>query len=49
MIACDQGKQEWRFVAIALGKRSGAPLSVLSAELVAFDGIEGFQLTHARN
>jgi putative Mg2+ transporter-C (MgtC) family protein len=49
MIGSEQGKQEWRFVAIALGKHSGAPLSVLSAELSAFDGIDGFQLTHARN
>jgi putative Mg2+ transporter-C (MgtC) family protein len=49
MIACDHGQQEWRFVAIALGKRSGAPLSALSAELNAFEGIASFQLTHARN
>jgi putative Mg2+ transporter-C (MgtC) family protein len=49
MIGCEQGQQEWRFVAIALGKHTGAPLSVLSAELAAFDGIDGYQLTHARN
>ncbi len=49
MIGSEGGCQEWRFVAIALGKHSGAPLSVLSAELSTFEGIEGFQLTHARN
>ncbi|HEX8405168.1 MAG TPA: MgtC/SapB family protein [Duganella sp.] len=49
MIGSDGGQQEWRFVAIALSKRSGAPLSVLSAELAVFDGIHSFQLSHARN
>ncbi|WP_317204768.1 MgtC/SapB family protein [Janthinobacterium sp.] len=49
MIGSEAGLQEWRFVAIALSKHSGATLSELSAELTAFDGIEGFQLSHARN
>jgi putative Mg2+ transporter-C (MgtC) family protein len=49
MIGSENGMQEWRFVAIALGKRSGAPMAVLSAELAVFDGIDSFQLTHARN
>ena len=48
-ISSDGGKQEWRFVALALSKRSGAPLSVLSEELTKFDGIDSFQLSHARN
>jgi putative Mg2+ transporter-C (MgtC) family protein len=41
--------QEWRFVALALSKHSGTPLSQLAGELAAFEGIEGFQLSHARN
>jgi putative Mg2+ transporter-C (MgtC) family protein len=49
MIGSEGGMQEWRFVAIAFSKRSGAPMSVLSAELAEFDGIHSFQLTHARN
>ncbi|MFS2005784.1 MgtC/SapB family protein [Duganella sp. CT11-25] len=49
MIGSDGGMQEWRFVAIALSKRSGAPMAVLSAELAEFEGIHSFQLTHARN
>jgi putative Mg2+ transporter-C (MgtC) family protein len=49
MVACEAHKQEWRFVAIALDKRSGAPLTALAAELNNFDGVDGFQLTHARN
>jgi len=49
MVACEAHKQEWRFVAIALDKRSGAPLTALAAELNTFDGVDGFQLTHARN
>ncbi len=48
-ISSDDGQQEWRFVALALSKHSGAPLAELSNELSNFDGIEGFQLSHARN
>ncbi|CDG85814.1 MgtC/SapB family protein [Janthinobacterium agaricidamnosum] len=43
------GMQEWRFVAIALSKNSGASLSALSTELAQFDGIASYQLSHARN
>ena len=48
-IGCTEGKQEWRFVALALSKRSGAPLSQLATELAAFEGIDSFQVAHARN
>ncbi|HEV7816267.1 MAG TPA: MgtC/SapB family protein, partial [Janthinobacterium sp.] len=49
MIASEAGQQEWRFVAVALGKRAGMRLSELAAELAVFDGIDSFQLSHARN
>jgi putative Mg2+ transporter-C (MgtC) family protein len=49
MIASHSGQVEWRFVAVALGKRSGAPLPQLAAELNAFEGVDSFQLSHARN
>lgn len=49
MIAQDKGKLEWRFVALALSKHSGSPMSQLAGELRRFEGIEGFQLSHARN
>ena len=49
MISSDHARQEWRFVAIALSKRSGSTLSEVAAELGTFEGIEGFSLTHARN
>ncbi|UGQ46298.1 MgtC/SapB family protein [Massilia endophytica] len=45
----DRGRLEWRFVALALSKRSGSPMSQIAAELRRFEGIEGFQLSHARN
>ncbi|GAB3402361.1 MgtC/SapB family protein [Massilia agilis] len=48
-ISGDVGGQEWRFVALALSRKSGAPLSELADELAAFEGIDGFQLSHARN
>jgi len=48
-IGSDEGRQEWRFVALALSRQSGAPLSELADELAAFDGVEAFQLSHARN
>ncbi|RTL47703.1 MAG: MgtC/SapB family protein [Rhodocyclaceae bacterium] len=43
------GRPEWRFVAVALGKDKGAPLTVLGAELSKFDGVERYHLSHARN
>jgi putative Mg2+ transporter-C (MgtC) family protein len=48
-IGSENGGQEWRFVALALSRHSGAPLSELAKELAAFEGIDGFQLSHARN
>ncbi|SHH42925.1 MgtC/SapB family protein [Massilia sp. CF038] len=48
-IGCTEGMQEWRFVALALSKKSGAPLPALAAELAAFAGIDSFQISHARN
>ena len=48
-IGSDQGVQEWRFVVIALSKRSGARLADLATELGAFEGIASYQLSHARN
>jgi putative Mg2+ transporter-C (MgtC) family protein len=44
-----EGRQEWRFVALALSRKSGTPLSMLAAELAAFEGVDSFQLSHARN
>jgi putative Mg2+ transporter-C (MgtC) family protein len=43
------GRQEWRFVMLALSRKSGTPLSLLASELAAFDGLDSFQLSHARN
>jgi len=48
-INTDSGSHEWRFVALALSKHSGAPLSELAAELSNYEGIDSFQLAHARN
>lgn len=48
-IAAENNRQEWRFVALALSKRSGAPLALLAAEINEFEGIESFAISHARN
>ena len=48
-IGSEQGMQEWRFVMIAFNKRSGARLSEMASELRVFEGIDSFQLSHARN
>jgi putative Mg2+ transporter-C (MgtC) family protein len=48
-IKCTNGCPEWRFVAVALGKGKGAPISELAQELVSFEGVENFHLSHARN
>lgn len=36
-------------MALALSRKNGASLSTLAGELAAFDGVEAFQLSHARN
>lgn len=41
--------EEWRYVAIAIDKDLASPLSALSEELSRFEGVEEFQLSHARN
>jgi putative Mg2+ transporter-C (MgtC) family protein len=43
------GKTEWHFVAVAFDKYSGAPLSDMARELMAIEGVDSFQLSHARN
>ncbi|WP_019139792.1 MgtC/SapB family protein [Noviherbaspirillum massiliense] len=48
-ISMQGGKAEWHFVAVAYNKRSGAPISDLARELSQFEGVESFQLSHARN
>ena len=48
-IGSSDGMQEWRFVALALSKKSGARLSQRAEELAAFEGIDSFQVSHARN
>jgi putative Mg2+ transporter-C (MgtC) family protein len=48
-IAFEDGRREWRFVAVALSKASGAPMSELATELSQFEGLESFSLSHARN
>jgi len=48
-IAYQDGQPEWRFVAVAADKDAAAPIAALAAELAKFDGIESFNLSHARN
>jgi putative Mg2+ transporter-C (MgtC) family protein len=48
-IQYDRGAQEWRFVAVAFDRRKVAPLSSLANELATFEGVEQYQLSHARN
>jgi putative Mg2+ transporter-C (MgtC) family protein len=49
VIALRDDKIEWQFVGVALDKASGTPLSELSRRLAAFNGVESFQVAHARN
>lgn len=48
-IKFQDGKPEWHFVAVALGRRSEARITDLAAELSVFDGVESFHLSHSRN
>lgn len=44
-----EGATEWRFVAVALNRKSGAPITELARELSQRSSIERFHLSHARN
>jgi putative Mg2+ transporter-C (MgtC) family protein len=44
-----QGRQEWRFVAIAQRKIRNMTVSAMAASFGALDGVEEFHVTHARN
>jgi len=41
--------QEWRFVAVALGQGIGKPLSEMPVKLIGLDGVDSFNVAHARN
>ncbi len=43
------GRQEWRCVAIAEDKEQCRPLHGMAGDLAALEGVEEFQLSHARN
>jgi putative Mg2+ transporter-C (MgtC) family protein len=43
------GRQEWRFVAIAQRKSRNMAVSTMAARFGALDGVEEFQIAHARN
>lgn len=48
-ISMANGKIEWHLVAVAYGKATGAPISELAREMEKFEGLESFQISHARN
>lgn len=48
-IRSSRDRQAWRFVAIALSKRSGSPMNELANGLSTLHGVEEFSLSHARN
>ncbi len=48
-ITFEESMTRWNFVVIALNKSSGRHLSEISRRMTALEGIESFQLSHARN
>ncbi|HEX8962389.1 MAG TPA: MgtC/SapB family protein [Rhodocyclaceae bacterium] len=48
-ITYQDGQPEWRFVVVARDKHAAEPLAGLASELSKFDGVESFNLSHARN
>ena len=48
-IGSGNGGQEWRCVALMLPGQASAPLSSLATELSDVEGVDGFELSHARN
>ncbi len=48
-IRSNNDKLEWRFVAVALSKSSGASMNELASGMSTLQGVENFSLAHARN
>lgn len=48
-ISYEQKQPEWHFIALALSKESGTPLPQFASDLAAFEGVDQFHLSHARN
>ena len=48
-VSMQDGKIEWRFVAVAADRHSAMPVSKLADEFRCFNGVESFQLNHAKN
>ena len=45
----DHGQSEWRFVIVALDKKSAAPLPAFANGVASLEGIDSVNLSHARN
>ena len=45
----EDGQPEWHFVAVAVGKNVAEPITMLANELSNYEGVESFNLSHARN
>jgi len=45
----NETQEEWRFVAISLNQKVGAPLPALSEALRQWSGVASYTLAHARN
>ena len=48
-ISSSDGRQEWQFVAVSLLGQRQSSLAELAAKLEAHEGVERYQLSHARN
>jgi putative Mg2+ transporter-C (MgtC) family protein len=49
LISYQQGRQEWRFVAVALSKARGTNLTEMADLFASLEGVSDFNLAHARN
>ncbi len=48
-IEYNKDRVEWRFVAVVVNQRLGFSVADIAKHLSAFEGIESFQISHARN
>jgi putative Mg2+ transporter-C (MgtC) family protein len=44
-----EGRHVWRFVAIEVDRRKALPITGLASDLAQLEGIEAFEIGHARN
>ena len=49
LVRLHEGRHIWRFVAVEMDRKKALPITGLAGDLADLEGIEAFEIGHARN